>query len=321
MRTLVTGGAGFIGSHLVDYLIEEGGFVRVVDNLSTGDPKNLQHHVENRNFELIKGDLKDEKVCSCAVEDITTVFHFAANPEVKLSTVAPRVHFEENVLATVNLLDAVRKSSQVENFIFASSSAVYGESGDEPVEEDQPLKPVSVYGASKAACEAFIRSYSELYGLKSASLRYANVVGPRARFGVIYDFVSKLLRNPHQLKILGDGRQVRSYLHVQDAVRAAVIVYTKLGDDYEAFNVANTNPLSVKELADIVTRTIGLFKVQYAYDLSHEGLGWKGDIRKIVLGTSKLLSLGWEPSFRDDKAISIAADCLAKSSVHSSASE
>jgi UDP-glucose 4-epimerase len=320
MNVLVTGGAGFIGSHLVDYLLEEEVSVRVVDNLSTGTLENLRHHRENRKFEFIKADLKDKKICSRIVKDADIVFHFAANPEVKLSTVAPRVHFEENVLATMNLLEAVRQNSQVEKFIFASSSAVYGESGDKPVEEDQQLKPVSVYGASKVACEAFIRSYSELYGLKSASLRYANIIGPRAHFGVIYDFVSRLIQSPRKLKILGDGRQVRSYLYVQDAVKAAVVVCKELRNGHESYNVANTSPLSVKELANIVTRTMGLFDVKYTYDMSYGGLGWKGDIRKIVLDTSKLLSLGWAPSYRDDKAISITAEYLAKSLSYCTAS-
>lgn len=313
MSVLVTGGAGFIGSHLVDHLLEEGLSVRVVDNLSTGTLANLEHHRKNRKLEFIKTDLKDNGICSRLVKDIEIVFHFAANPEVKLSTLAPRIHFEENVLATVNLLEAIRQNSQVEKFIFASSSAVYGESGDEPVKEDQPLKPVSVYGASKVACEAFIRSYSGLYSIKSAGLRYANIIGPRAHFGVIYDIVRRLMQNPRELKILGDGGQVRSYLHVQDAVKATVIVCKELGNEYKAFNVANTSPLSVRELANIVTQTMGLFEVEYTYDLSYGGLGWKGDIRKIVLNTSRLLSLGWVPSFRDDKAISMAVECLAKS--------
>jgi len=313
MSVLVTGGAGFIGSHLVDYLLEEGVSIRVVDNLSTGNLANLRHHRKNRKLEFVKADLKEKRGCSRAVKGIETVFHFAANPEVKLSTVAPRVHFEENVLATVNLLEAVRQNSQLERFIFASSSAVYGETGDEPVGEDQPLKPVSVYGASKVACEAFIRSYSELYGFKSAGLRYANIIGPRAHLGVIYDFVNRLIQNPRELKILGDGGQVRSYLQVKDAVRATVIVYKKLRNGYEAFNVANTSHLSVKELAGIVMQTMGLSKIKYTYDLSHGGLGWRGDIKKIVLDPSKLLSLGWSPSYGDDKAISMTAEYLAKS--------
>jgi len=313
MRALVTGGAGFIGSHLVDRLLEEGESVRVVDNLSTGALRNLQNHRKNRKLEFIKADLKDRKTCSRAVKDIETIFHFAANPEVKLSTVALRVHFEENVLATVNLLEAVREDSEAEKFIFASSSAVYGEGGDVPVEEDQSLKPVSVYGASKVACETFIGSYSKLYGLKSASLRYANIVGPRAHLGVIYDFVSGLIHRPRRLKILGNGRQVRSYLHVQDAVRAAVIVCKKLRNGYESFNIANTNPISVRELADIVTRTMGLFEVKYTYDLSHGELGWRGDVKKIVLDTSKLSSLGWVPSYKEEEAISATVEYLAKS--------
>ena len=169
MRVLVTGGAGFIGSHLVDRLVSEGYTVRVIDNLSSGRLENLKRHIESKNIELMIGDLKDPEVALRAVEGVKVVFHFGANPEVRVSTTNPEVHFRENIVATFNLLEAMRKKG-VRELVFASSSSVYGEPEEIPVGEDAPIRPVSVYGASKAACENLIHAYSKLYGIKAVSI-------------------------------------------------------------------------------------------------------------------------------------------------------
>ena len=170
MKILITGGAGFIGSHIVDRLIIEGYEVRVIDNLSSGRLENIKHHVNARMLELILGDLKDPQIVLKAVEGVDIVFHFAANPEVRVSTTNPEIHFNENVVATFNLLEAVRKKS-VKELVFASSSSIYGEPKEIPVDETAPMRPVSVYGASKAACENLIHAYSKLYGIKAVVLR------------------------------------------------------------------------------------------------------------------------------------------------------
>jgi len=157
---------------------------------------------------------------------VDVVFHFAANPEVRVSTTNPEIHFNENVVATFNLLEAMRREG-VKEMVFASSSSVYGEPDEIPVSEEAPVRPVSVYGASKAACESLIHAYSKLYGVKAVVLRYANVVGPRLKHGVVYDFVVKLRKSPSELEVLGDGKQVRSYIHVSDAVEATLIAWMK----------------------------------------------------------------------------------------------
>jgi UDP-glucose 4-epimerase len=191
---LVTGGAGFIGSHLVDRLVSDGWKVRVLDNFGSGRVENIEHHKGNRNVEIVRGDSKNPEIAEKAVRDVDVVFHYTANPEVRVSTTNPEIHFNENVVATFNLLEAMRKND-VEELVFASSSSVYGEPESIPVSEEAPIKPVSVYGASKAACENLIHAYTNLYGLKAVVLRYANVVGPRLRHGVIYDFIVKLGKN------------------------------------------------------------------------------------------------------------------------------
>jgi len=248
---LVTGGAGFIGSHLVDRLVAEGWRVRVADNFSSGSLENLKRHLGSSNVEVLEADLKDAEKVFEAVKGVSAVFHFAANPEVRVSTTNPEIHFGENVVATFNVLEAMRRLG-VKELVFASSSSVYGEPEAIPVDESAPLKPVSVYGASKAACENLIHAYSRLYGIKAVALRYANVVGARLRHGVVYDFIIKLLKQPDMLEILGDGTQVRSYISVEDAVEATVAAWRNLDDGFEAYNVGSMDWVTVNEIAAII---------------------------------------------------------------------
>ena len=211
MKALVTGGAGFIGSHLVDRLVSEGWHVRILDNFSSGRMENIAHHNGNRHVEVIKGDLKNYAEVVNIVREVDVVFHFAANPEVRVSTTNPDIHFNENVVATFNLLEAMRRNN-VRELVFASSSSVYGEPEEIPVGENAPIRPVSVYGASKASCENLIHAYSRLFGIKAVVLRYANVVGSRLRHGAIYDFIIKLVKDPRKLEILGDGMKAEQLI-------------------------------------------------------------------------------------------------------------
>jgi len=284
---LVTGGAGFIGSHLVDRLVSDGWKVRILDNFGSGRMENIEHHKGNRKVEIVRGDLKNPEIAEKAVRDVDVVFHYAANPEVRVSTTNPEIHFNENVVATFNLLEAMRKND-VEELVFASSSSVYGEPESIPVSEEAPIKPVSVYGASKAACENLIHAYTNLYGLKAVVLRYANVVGPRLRHGVIYDFIVKLGKNSKQLEILGDGSQKRSYIYIDDAVEATLIAYNMTtGKRFEAYNVGSGDYITVKEVADIVVGTLGLKDVKYVYKPVEHGVGWRGDVKNIALSIDR----------------------------------
>jgi UDP-glucose 4-epimerase len=306
MRVLVTGGAGFIGSHLVDRLVRDGYRVRVVDNLSSGRLENIKHHLDAGSVELIVGDLKDPQVALKAVEGVDVVFHFAANPEVRVSTTNPEIHFNENIVATFNLLEAMRKKN-VKEFVFASSSSVYGEPEEIPVDENAPVNPVSVYGASKAACEALIHSYSKLYGIKAIVLRYANVVGPRLRHGVVWDFVNKLLKNPTELEILGDGKQVRSYIYIDDAVKATITAWRRTEASYEVYNIASEDWITVDEVAEEVIKAMELSNVKKTYKPVLHGVGWPGDVKKIALKIDKIKKLGFKPTMNSREAIRTTA--------------
>jgi UDP-glucose 4-epimerase len=299
----VTGGAGFIGSHLVDRLVELGYSIRVIDNLSSGSIENIKHHLKSKNVEFVNIDIKNFEEVRKALRDIEVVFHYAANPEVRISTTSPDIHFRENIVATFNVLEASR-IGDVREVVFASSSTVYGETPGGPLPEDAPLRPVSVYGASKASCEALLHAYSVLYGLRAVILRYANIVGPRLRHGVIYDLLIKLTRNKSELEVLGDGEQVRSYLHVKDAVEATLLAWRQVRDHYSVLNVGNVDWITVKDLVGIILRETGLTTVRVVYKPVLHGVGWPGDIKRIILDVKKIMSLGWKPRMSSSEAVS-----------------
>lgn len=195
--SLVTGGAGFIGSHLVDTLMAQKANISVLDNLTSGKLENIKQWLDHRKFKFIHGNLLNASDVTRALEGCEIIYHLAANPEVRVSSISPNIHFQQNVVATYNLLEAVRKIGSVKAFVFTSSSTVYGDAVRIPTPEDYaPLEPISVYGASKLACEALVTAYAHTYGFRAVIYRLANVVGPRSRHGVIYDFVQKLKKNP-----------------------------------------------------------------------------------------------------------------------------
>jgi len=309
LRIVVTGGAGFIGSHLVDELIKEGHEIIVVDNLSSGSLNNIKHHMDNPDFKLVKDDLKNfGSNWVKEFKDCDAVFHLAANPEVRVSVTEPRIHFNENILATFNVLEACRLNN-VRYLVFASSSTIYGDAEKLPTPEDYaPLEPISVYGAAKLSCEYLAITYSRLYGIRTLILRYANIIGPRLNHGVIYDFINKLRRNPHQLEILGDGTQRKSYLYISDAISATYFLFDYLVkgavSDYEVFNVGNDDWITVNEIAKIVVNEMGLKNVEFVYKpATPDGRGWKGDVKFMLLDISKLKSLGWSPKLTSYEAV------------------
>ena len=306
---LVTGGAGFIGSHLVDRLVSDGWRVRVLDNFSSGRMENIEHHKCSRDVEILRGDLKNFKEAEEVVRDVDVVFHYAANPEVRVSTTNPEIHFNENVVATFNLLEVMRKND-VEELVFASSSSVYGEPEEISVSEEAPIRPVSVYGASKAACESLIHAYSKLYGIRAIILRYANVVGPRLRHGVIWDFISKLRKNPSELEILGDGKQVRSYIYIDDAIEATIIAWKSSKKNFEVYNVASEDWITVNEVANEVISIMGLNNVRKTYKPMLHGVGWLGDVKRVALRIEKLKALGFKPAMKSRDAVRITAKKL-----------
>jgi UDP-glucose 4-epimerase len=310
-RVLVTGGAGFIGSYLVDRLMDAGYFVRVVDNLSSGDLANIKRWLNDHHFDFVQGDLKDLAVAERAVKDVEVVFHLAANPEVRVAEIDPSVHFNENLLTTFNVLEAMRKSSAAKLIVFFSSSTIYGEPAEFPTEEDYgPLLPISVYGASKLGCESLISAYSHTFGIRGLIFRLANIVGGRSRHGVVVDFIRKLKKNPEELEVLGDGEQSKSYLHVKDLIEAVFLALKHFVDTrktLEIYNVGSLDRIDVKSIAEIVAGEMGLRNLKLKFTGGVDGgRGWKGDVKSMLLSVNKLLSLGWKPTLNSEEAIRVS---------------
>ena len=307
-RILVTGGAGFIGSHLVDSLVRNQFDVTVFDNLSAGNLKNLNRSVPAANFHFIEGDLKNPESIRNALQHAEIVYHLAANPEVR--EVDPGVHFRENQVATFNLLECMRESG-TRTIVFASTSTIYGEATTQPTPENYgPLLPISTYGASKLACEALIASYAYTYGLRGLILRLGNVVGARSNHGVLSDFLKKLKQNPDSLEVLGDGTQSKSYIHISDCISAIEIVvrnFLKFDTRVDAYNVSSADRVSVRRIAEIVLEEAGAkgqIKMTGGVD---GGRGWLGDVKLMQLSNKKLQALGWKEQYNSEMAIKQAA--------------
>jgi UDP-glucose 4-epimerase len=312
LRAVVTGGAGFIGSYLTEELLNRKCQVTVVDDFSAGSMENLACLTGNSSLKVVREDLKNPRKLDKIVKAHDLIFHLAANPEVRVGQTTPKVHFEENVLVTFNLLEAVRRSETEKTFVFASTSTVYGEASEIPTPEDYgPLIPISTYGASKLASEALITSYVHTFGLRGLVLRLANVVGPRSNHGVIFDFIKKIIADPEELEILGDGMQEKSYLYITDLVRA-VVHLTELcleGSGKTAiYNVGSKDSVTVKEIARMVAEEMDVSKIRFRFTGGVDGgRGWKGDVKKMQLSIKKLLDSGWKPQYSSRRAVELTA--------------
>ena len=306
--TLVTGGAGFIGSHVVDRLTQDGIKVKVLDNLSAGNLLNLSAHKNNKNFHFIKKDLSDSENLKKTLKDVKTVFHIAADPEVKTGFDHPQISYKQNIENTFYLLEQIRKSD-VENILFTSSSTVYGEPDTIPTPESYgPLIPISPYGASKQACEALISSYCHTYGLKGLIFRLANVIGSRSNHGVIWDFINKLKLDNKKLQVLGDGKQSKSYLHINDCIDCFFFCLTINKRKLEVFNVGNEDSVDVISIAKIVCKMMNLKDVNLVTTGGVDnGRGWIGDVKKMRLDISKLKKLGWSPEISSAESVKLAS--------------
>jgi UDP-glucose 4-epimerase len=314
---LITGGAGFIGSHLAKALLDEGHKVVILDNFSNGKPENIQQLLENPSLTLVKEDLKKPKELLPNVRASDVIFHLAANPEVKIGETEPKTHFEENILATFNVLEAVRKSEKPKIIVFASTSTVYGEAEQVPTREEYgPLIPISTYGASKLACEALITSYAYTFNHRALILRLANVIGSRSNHGVIVDFIKKISANPKELEILGDGKQQKSYVYVSDCIDAIMHLtwaFSKGDERVEIFNLGSDDKVTVAQIAEIVSEEMKTPDIKYKFTGGVEGgRGWKGDVKIMQLSIDKLLRTGWKPRHSSEQAVRLAARVLVR---------
>lgn len=305
MKTyFIVGGAGFIGSHLAKMLVTEETDCRVViyDNFSSGRMWHCEEIKDKKNVEIIKADVKELDTLKDAVKGADVVYHFASNPDIAKAATQPDIDFWEGTYLTNNVLEAMRVNG-VKKILYASGSGVYGDAGELVVDENySPYLPISTYGASKLACEALICSYSFMFGITGAAFRFANVVGPHQTHGVGYDFVRKLLENPDQLTILGDGSQSKPYIYVSDVLGAMRLLEKKGSNDtFTFFNVSTSDYPTVRQIADIVAGIMGLKDVEYLFTGGQRG--WKGDVPIVRLGTQKLRALGWQNQYTAREAV------------------
>lgn len=313
MKALVTGGAGFIGSSLCEALLGEGYRVVAFDDLSTGSLLNISSLMGSAGFEFVKGDCRKGEDVHAAMKGVDRVFHLAAIAEVRPELYPPTEVIEHNVFGTQVLLEA-SITSDIESFAFASSSTVYGEPTVLPTPEDySPLEPISIYGATKLASEGIISGYVGTYGLNAVVLRLANIVGERSHRGVIHDFVTKLTSDPSKLEILGDGSQAKSYLYVEDCVRA-FLAAGRGANGFEAYNVGSEDQVNVREMAAVVSKSMGLKPMLHFTGGVDGGRGWKGDVKSMLLDVHKIRRLGWKPSGNSIAAVQKTVSAMLTSS-------
>lgn len=300
MKSFVTGGAGFIGSHLVDKLIENGHTVTVLDDLSSGKTEFINHHLENDNFTFIEADLTDAETVSKEIKGHDVVFHIAANPDVRLGAQKPDIA-KKDILATYNLLDAMRKND-IKKIVFSSSSVIYGETPPFPLPENYgPLLPISVYGAAKLAAEGLISSFCHTFDMQGWMFRFANVVGVRGTHGVIVDFINKLRKNPKELEILGDGKQRKPYLYVTECVDGIMHGFTHAEEEINVFNLGVDSVTEVTRIGELVVEEMGLENVTFTYTGGKRG--WKGDVPHFQFDINKIKKLGWEANLSSDETV------------------
>jgi UDP-glucose 4-epimerase len=320
-QILVTGAAGFIGSHLTDRLLDLGKEVVGFDNLSSGDRANLAHALANPSFRFSEGDLLDVEATGRVLGQCDLVFHLAADPEVRAGEENPSSHFRQNLLATFNLLEAIRKGGAPTRLIFASTSTVYGEASVIPTPEDYgPLLPISTYGATKLGCEALAASYTELLPLQVVIFRFANIVGARSKHGVIYDFITKLRSNTQELEVLGDGTQTKSYLHVDDCVDAFLM---PLEDGFctsriQVYNIGSEDQTNVLRIAQVVLDAIGLKNLPVRTTGKPGRRAWPGDVGAMQLDISRIKERGWMPNRNSDESVRLAAQQIVREFQNSS---
>jgi len=301
---LITGGAGFIGSHLAEKLSSLDIPIRIFDNFSSGKNSNLEHLPNRKNFEIINDNLSNLEHIPDLLKEIKTVFHLAAYPEVRTGFEKPEIAYKENIKNTFNLLELIRKSD-VEHIVFSSSSVVYGEPSLIPTPENYgPLLPISPYGGSKLACEGLISSYCHNYGIHGVMLRLANVIGSRSRHGVIWDFINKLKNNSDELEILGNGKQTKSYIHISDCIDGFLFSLTESKNKVDVYNIGNTDKINVFEIGKIVCDTMNLSNTKLKTEGgTSDGRGWIGDVTLMLLDISKLSNLGWRPNLSSQESV------------------
>jgi UDP-glucose 4-epimerase len=309
MFDVVTGGAGFIGSHLVDTLVAQGNEVLVIDSLVAGHRETIAEHIGSHKARFLKEDLLGNG-WQDAISGADRLFHLAADPDVRQSAAAPDPTMQNNVIATYRVLEAMRLH-EVPELVFTSTSTVYGDAKVIPTPEDYtPLEPISVYGASKLACEALISAYCHSFNMKAWNFRFANIIGERSGHGVITDFIRKLRANPGELEILGDGKQTKSYLEVHECIAAMLYATGKARGTVNTFNIGSEDWVDVKTIAEIVIEEMHLSGTKLRFTGGERG--WVGDVPRMQLSLERIKALRWKPQRGSKESIRLAVrDLLA----------
>ena len=292
----IVGGAGFIGSHFTDALLGSAETERVTlfDNFSSGRTWHFEKHHGDARLRVIRSDAADLRALMDAVRGHDLVIHLASNPDIARAAAEPEIDFYEGTLLTNNVVEAMRRAG-VPRLLYASGSGVYGEWGAALLVEDSvPLRPVSTYGASKLASEALIASYCAMFGLTACAFRFANVVGARQTHGVGFDFLQRLRVDPSRLRILGDGRQSKSCVHVSDVVAAVLLANAQVESGFHVWNVATIEAITVTEIAEMAAECLGI-DPQPQWEYTGGDRGWKGDVPVVRLDATRLRGLGWKP--------------------------
>lgn len=304
MKVFVTGGAGFIGSHLCGLLLEQGHTVTAYDNLMLGKKELLTDCLTNKNFKFVEADLLDSRTLEKELEGHDLVFHLAANSDISKGAEYTDIDLKNGTLATYNVLEAMRRLN-IKEMIFSSTSAIYGEASVKPTPENYgPLFPISYYGASKLACEALCTAFAHNCGMKIWAYRFANIVGSKSTHGVIVDFLRKLKKTPQQLDVLGNGTQRKSYLHVEDCIAGMLHGYQNSKNEFQLYNLASEGVTEVKFIAEEVVRQFAEKTGEKPSIKFGEGdRGWVGDVPYTYLDGSALGKLGWKPKLDSNGAV------------------
>ena len=295
-RICVVGGAGFIGGHFVDRLLASDATpkVTVYDNFSSGREWHLAAHRADTRLNVIKSDVRDLEALVAAVDGHDTMIHLASNPDIARAMTDPAVDFDQGTLLTHHVAEAARRGG-VGLVLYASGSGVYGDLGETEATEDHgPMVPVSTYGASKLAGEALLASYAAMFGVTARAFRFGNVVGPRQTHGVGFDFIRRLLYDPRRLRILGDGQQSKSYIHVDDVIEAVLHAARLASGAFAVFNVATGDYVTVTEIAGLAMDVVGLPAGSTQFEYTGGNRGWKGDVPVVRINTDRIRALGWK---------------------------
>jgi UDP-glucose 4-epimerase len=320
-RYFLAGGAGFIGSHFTDRLLADPATeaVTLYDNFSSGREWHYAHHSGDSRLRVVRGDVKDLPALRDAMRGTDgrghdVVIHLASNPDIARAATEPDIDFREGTFLTQQVVEAMRVTG-TPRLLYASGSGVYGDLGEIEADENYaPMLPVSTYGASKLAGEALIASYCAMFGLTARAFRFGNVVGPRQTHGVGFDFVRRLLDDPSRLRILGDGSQSKSYIHVFDVVNAVLAAHRNgpkpFEADFQVYNVATGDYITVTEIAELAVDVAGLEPGSVRFEYSGGDRGWKGDVPVVRLNTDRIKILGWTCQRTSRQALCVSMRAL-----------